>query len=51
MAWSILRGQASTLIERQERSLVEEEEEQTWDFEDSWEHEFQMRTIISQSES
>jgi len=40
MAWSILRGQASTLIERQERSLVEEEEEQTWDFEDSWENEF-----------
>jgi hypothetical protein len=40
MAWAILRGQASTLIERQERSLLEEEEEDTWDFHDTWETEF-----------
>ena len=40
MAWSILRGQASSLLERQERSLTDEEVEETWDFEDSWESEF-----------
>ena len=40
MAWTILRGQASTLLERQERSLIEEEVEDTWDFEDTWESEF-----------
>ena len=40
MAWTILRGQASTLLERQERSLIEEEVEDSWDFEDSWETEF-----------
>ena len=40
MAWSILRGQASTLIERQERSLIDEEIEDTWDFEDTWESDF-----------
>ncbi len=40
MAWSILRGQASSLLERQERSLIDEEVEETWDFEDSWESEF-----------
>lgn len=40
MAWAILRGQASTLIERQERALLEEEEEDTWDFHDTWETEF-----------
>jgi hypothetical protein len=36
MAWSILRGQASTLIERQEKSLYYEEEE-IWDFDGGWE--------------
>ena len=36
MAWSILRGQASSLLERQEKSLIDEEVEETWDFEDSW---------------
>ena len=40
MAWSILRGQASTLLERQERSLIDDEVEDTWDFEDTWETEF-----------
>ena len=40
MAWSILRGQASSLIERQERSLIEEEIDDTWEFEESWESEF-----------
>ena len=40
MAWAILRGQATSLIERQERSLIEEEIEDTWDFVDSWESEF-----------
>ncbi len=40
MAWTILRGQASTLLERQERSLIDEEVEESWDFEDSWETEF-----------
>ena len=40
MAWAILRGQASTLNERQERALLEDEEEDTWDFHDTWETEF-----------
>jgi chromatin segregation and condensation protein Rec8/ScpA/Scc1 (kleisin family) len=40
MAWSILRGQASTLLERQEKSLVDDEIEDSWDFEDTWESEF-----------
>jgi chromatin segregation and condensation protein Rec8/ScpA/Scc1 (kleisin family) len=40
MAWSILRGQASSLLERQEKSLVDDELDDTWDFEDSWESEF-----------
>jgi chromatin segregation and condensation protein Rec8/ScpA/Scc1 (kleisin family) len=40
MAWSILRGQASSLLERQEKSLIDEEVEETWDFVDSWESEF-----------
>jgi len=40
MAWSILRGQASSLIERQERSLIEEEIDETWEFEETWESEF-----------
>ena len=40
MAWSILRGQASSLIERQERSLIEEEIDDIWEFEESWESEF-----------
>ena len=39
MAWSILRGQASTLIDRQERALVFEEDD-PWDFESGWEAEF-----------
>jgi hypothetical protein len=39
MAWSILRNQASSLIERQEKSLHYEEEE-VWDFEGGWETEF-----------
>ncbi len=38
MAWSILRNQASSLIERQEKSLHYEEE--VWDFEGGWENEF-----------
>ena len=38
MAWSILRNQASSLIERQEKSLHYEEE--VWDFEGGWETEF-----------
>ncbi len=38
MAWSILRNQASSLIERQEKSLHYEEE--VWDFEGGWEAEF-----------
>ena len=38
MAWSILKSQASSLIERQERSLDYEEE--VWDFEGGWETEF-----------
>ncbi len=40
MAWSILRGQASSLLERQEKSLVDDELDDTWEFEDSWESEF-----------
>ena len=39
MAWSILRNQASSLIERQERSLQYDEED-VWDFEGGWETEF-----------
>jgi chromatin segregation and condensation protein Rec8/ScpA/Scc1 (kleisin family) len=39
MAWSILRGQANSLIERQERSM-EFEEEVEWDFDGGWEAEF-----------
>lgn len=39
MAWSILRGQASSLIERQERAM-EFEEEVEWDFDGGWESEF-----------
>jgi chromatin segregation and condensation protein Rec8/ScpA/Scc1 (kleisin family) len=38
MAWSILRNQASSLIDRQEKSLHYEEE--LWDFEGGWETEF-----------
>jgi len=40
MAWSILRNQASSLIERQEKSLHYEEEEEVWDFAGGWETEF-----------
>ena len=39
MAWCILRGQASTLLERQERAFDFEEEE-VWDFDGGWESEF-----------
>ena len=39
MAWSILKNQASSLIERQEKSLHYEEEE-VWDFDGGWETEF-----------
>ncbi len=39
MAWSILRGQANSLIERQEKSL-EYEDEVEWDFDGGWEAEF-----------
>ena len=39
MAWAILRGQASSLIERQERAL-EFEEDVSWDFDGGWESEF-----------
>ena len=39
MAWSILRGQANSLIERQERAM-DFEEEVDWDFEGGWEAEF-----------
>ena len=40
MAWSILKGQASDLIERQERAFDFTEEEDTWDFEGGWETDF-----------
>ena len=39
MAWSILRSQASALIEKQERAF-DFEEEDTWDFEGGWETDF-----------
>ena len=39
MAWAILRNQASSLIEKQERAL-DFEEDDTWDFEGGWETEF-----------
>jgi len=39
MAWSILRGQANSLIERQERAM-DFEEEVDWDFDGGWEAEF-----------
>lgn len=39
MAWCILRGQASTLLERQERAFDFEDEE-VWDFDSGWESEF-----------
>ena len=39
MAWSILRNQASTLIEKQERAF-DFDEEDTWDFEAGWETDF-----------
>ncbi|MEE2624657.1 MAG: hypothetical protein VYD50_00200 [Candidatus Thermoplasmatota archaeon] len=39
MAWSILRSQASTLLERQERA-AEFEEDEVWDFDGGWESEF-----------
>tara|TARA_B100000900_G_scaffold393682_1_gene390419 strand:- start:17633 stop:18613 length:981 start_codon:yes stop_codon:yes gene_type:complete len=40
MAWSILKGQATSLIERQERALVDEEIDNSWEFEETWESEF-----------
>jgi chromatin segregation and condensation protein Rec8/ScpA/Scc1 (kleisin family) len=39
MAWCILRGQASTLLERQERAF-DSEEEDVWEFDGGWESEF-----------
>jgi len=39
MAWCILRGQAVTLLERQERAF-EEEEEEIWEFDGGWEADF-----------
>jgi len=39
MAWCILRGQASTLMERQERAF-DFEEEDVWEFDGGWESEF-----------
>ena len=39
MAWSILRGQANSLIVRQERAM-DFEEEVDWDFDGGWEAEF-----------
>jgi len=39
MAWCILRGQASTLLEKQEHAFDFEEEE-VWDFDGGWESEF-----------
>mgnify|MGYP001156812837 FL=1 len=39
MAWCILRGQAATLLERQERAF-EEEEEEIWEFDGGWEADF-----------
>ena len=39
MAWCILRGQASTLMERQDRAFDYEEEE-IWDFDGGWEADF-----------
>tara|TARA_B100000029_G_scaffold247597_1_gene244499 strand:- start:7550 stop:8554 length:1005 start_codon:yes stop_codon:yes gene_type:complete len=39
MAWCILRGQAASLLDRQERAF-EEEEEEVWDFEGGWEADF-----------
>ena len=40
MAWSILKSQASDLIERQERAFDFTEVEDTWDFEGGWEADF-----------
>ena len=40
MAWSILKGQASDLIERQERAFDFTEEDENWDFEGGWEMDF-----------
>ncbi len=39
MAWSILRGQANSLIDRQERAM-DFEEDAEWDFDGGWEAEF-----------
>ena len=39
MAWCILRGQASTLLERQEH-VFDYEEDEVWDFDGGWESEF-----------
>ena len=40
MAWSILRGQASSLIQRQEQAFLFEEEDD-WDFDSGWETDFE----------
>ena len=39
MAWCILRGQAASLLDRQERAF-EEEEEEIWEFDGGWEADF-----------
>ena len=39
MTWCILRGQASTMLERQERAF-DFEEEDVWEFDGGWESEF-----------
>ena len=39
MAWCILRGQAASLLDRQERAF-EEEEEEIWEFDGGWEAAF-----------
>ena len=39
MTWCILRGQAATLLERQERAF-DFEEEDVWEFDGGWESEF-----------
>tara|TARA_Y100000590_G_scaffold39403_1_gene42178 strand:- start:343 stop:1347 length:1005 start_codon:yes stop_codon:yes gene_type:complete len=39
MAWCILRGQAASLLDRQERAF-EQEEEEVWEFDGGWEADF-----------
>jgi len=40
MAWAVLKGQASDLIERQERAFDFAEEDDNWEFEGGWEADF-----------